>query len=441
MITSIDLLSKLIQNACVNDGTINSGYESKNVDTIETFFSNYSSSVQVERHAKVQNRDNLVVRLKGSDQYAPSLLLLGHVDVVPADANDWDFDPFGGEVKNGFVQGRGAIDMLNLTSSMVIAFKELLYEGFKPKGDLVFAAVADEEAGGALGAEFLLDEYNSLIQADYVLTESGGTQMAHGNETYLPIVIGEKGTNWAELNITGSPTHGSKPYGADNAIITTMEIIKRFSEFKTPLLFTQGWDLFLEALGINKSLAKKLSSEKNHDKALLKVDQPLSAVLHSCCHNTFSPNTIDGGAKINTTADHVKLGIDIRTLPGISSADLSKMISEVLGDLEDKVTISYLQNNESSISSTENSFYDVLEKVSNTFIPNAKLLPTIASYGTDARFFRRNGSVAYGFGLFSQAISYQDHLDMFHSRNEKVDLESLDLTKDMYKRVIKEFCG
>lgn len=92
MTTSIDLLSKLIQNACVNDGTINSGYESKNVDTIETFFSNYSSSVQVERHAKVQNRDNLVVRLKGSDQYAPSLLLLGHVDVVPADANDRDFD-------------------------------------------------------------------------------------------------------------------------------------------------------------------------------------------------------------------------------------------------------------------------------------------------------------------------------------------------------------
>lgn len=441
MTNSIELLSVLIQNKCVNTGEINSGHESKNVDVIETFFSNYSSSVQVERHHKQVDRDNLVVRLKGSDQYAPSLLLLGHIDVVPADAKDWDFDPFGGEVKNGYVQGRGAIDMLNLTSSMVIAFKELLYEGFKPKGDLVFAAVADEEAGGALGAEFLLDEYSSLINADYVLTESGGTQMTRGKETYLPIVIGEKGTNWVELEIKGVPTHGSKPYGSDNAIITTSEIIKRFSEFKTPLMFTPGWESFLEALGINKSLAKKLSHEKTHDKALNQVEQPLSGVLHSCCHNTFSPNTISGGVKINTVADNVKLGVDIRTLPDVSSADLSKMISEVLRDLENKVTISYLQNNESSISSTENIFYETLEKVSNTFVPNSKLLPTIASYGTDARFFRRGGSVAYGFGLFSKAISYQDHLDMFHSRNEKVDIESLDLTKEMYKRVIKEFLG
>ena len=436
-----ELVSALIQNECVNDGTPTSGRETKNVDTIETYFSNYSSSIQKERHHKIEDRDSLVVRVEGSEKNAPSLLLLGHIDVVPADARDWDFDPFGGEIKDGYVHGRGAIDMLNLTSSMAIAFKEILEEGFKPKGDLIFAAVADEENGGALGAEFLLEEHKNLVNADYVLTESGGTQMSHNGETYLPIVVGEKGTNWVEFDIKGTPTHGSKPYGSDNAIVSANEIVKRFSDYKTPLMFTQGWETFLEALGIDKSLAKKLSNEKKHDEALKHVEQPLSAVLHSCCHNTFSPNTIVGGVKVNTVADQVKLGVDIRTLPGVSSDDLSKMITDVLGDLEQKVSISYLQKNESSISTTDNPFYDLLENVANTFIPNSKLLPTIASYGTDARFFRHAGAVAYGFGLFSKEISFQDHLNMFHSRNEKVDIESLELTTEMYKRVIKEFLG
>lgn len=435
---SLELLSNLIQNSCVNTGEINSGNETKSVDTLENFFSNTTSSVQIERHHKIDNRDSLIVRLEGSDKDAPSLLLLGHIDVVPANSVDWDFDPFAGTIKDGYVHGRGAIDMLNLTSSMAVTLKELIVEGFKPKGNLIFAAVADEENGGNYGADFLLKEHNDLINADYVLSESGGTQMPHDGKTYLPIVVGEKGVHWTELEIQGTPTHGSKPYGADNAIISASEIINRFLSYKTPLSFTQGWETFLMALGIDKETSLKLSNEKEHDEVLKHVEQPLAGVLHSCCHNTFSPNTFIGGTKINTVADHVKLGIDIRSLPGLTKADVGSMISDALGDLADKVSISYTQNEESSISTTDNEFYEILEKVSNSLVGESQLLPTIAPYGTDARFFRRNGSIAYGFGMFSTNISYVEHLNMFHSRNEKVDVESLALTKEMYKRTIKE---
>jgi acetylornithine deacetylase/succinyl-diaminopimelate desuccinylase-like protein len=435
---SLELLSSLIQNACVNTGEINSGNETKSVDTLESFFSNNYSNVQIERHHKIDNRDSLIVRLEGSDNDAPSLLLLGHNDVVPAVSADWDFDPFGGKIKNGYVHGRGAIDMLNLTSSMAVAVKELIVEGFKPKGNLIFTAVADEENGGKYGADFLLKEHSDLVNADYVLTESGGTQMPHEGNVYLPIVVGEKGVHWAELEIDGTPTHGSKPYGSDNAIISATKIINRFKKYKSPLSFTQGWETFLRALGIDEDTSKKLSSIKDHDNTLKNIEQPLAGVLHSCCHNTFSPNTFLGGTKINTVADHVKLGIDIRSLPGLNKEDVEKMILDAIGDLNDKVTISYIQNEESSISTTNNEFYEILEKVSISLIANTKLLPTIAPYGTDARFFRRNGSIAYGFGMFSSKITYVDHLNMFHSRNEKVDIESLDLTKEMYKRTIKE---
>ena len=435
---SSELLSKLIQNECVNTGELNSGNESKNIDTLETIFSKYSNSIQIERHHKVNGRDNLVVRLDGSDRSAPSLLLLGHCDVVPAVSQDWDFDPFAGEISNGFVHGRGSIDMLNLTSSMALALEEIIEEGFNPKGNLIFAAVADEENGGKYGADFLLEEFPELVTADYVLTESGGSQLPLGDEIYLPIVVGEKGVHWAELNIQGIPTHGSKPYGADNAIISATEIIDRFVVYKSPISFTDGWETFISALGINKDLAEQLSNVDKHDQALKHIDQQLSSVLHSCCHNTFSPNTIIGGTKINTVADHVKLGIDIRSLPGVNELDIAKMIDDALGDIREKVTVTYIQHNKSSISSTDNKFFDILQNVSRSLIDNAKLIPTIAPYGTDARFFRRRGSIAYGFGLFSKEISYIDHLNMFHSRNEKVDIESLLLTKEMYKRTIKE---
>ena len=167
-----ELLQTLIRNACVNEGTEESGQETRNADTIQTFLE--GAGLDVERFDSAPGRTNLVTRIEGSDPNAPSLCLDGHTDVVPVNESGWDRDPFGGELVDGEVWGRGAVDMLNLTASMAVVMRALAKDGFRPKGDLVFLAVADEEAGSAYGARWMAEHHPDLITTDYALSENGG---------------------------------------------------------------------------------------------------------------------------------------------------------------------------------------------------------------------------------------------------------------------------
>ncbi|HQZ14424.1 MAG TPA: M20/M25/M40 family metallo-hydrolase [Acidimicrobiia bacterium] len=431
-----ELVQNLIRNECVNDGTIDSGFETRNAEVIASALE--QSSLDFQIFEELPGRASLVSTIKGSDPQSPKLLLQGHTDVVPADAGDWEFDPFGGEIIDGHVTGRGAVDMFNITASMAIAMVNISKSGFVPKGDVIFAAVADEEAGGNHGAGYLVENHYELVEADYVLSESGGTHMKSGGETFLPVVVGEKGVHWVKIEIDGTPSHGSKPYGADNSNLKAVDIVQRFTNFKPPVQFVQGWETFLTALGINKDLVQKLGKIENVDEALTHIHQPLDSVLHSCCHQTFSPNVIHGGVKVNTIADHTYIELDIRTLPGTTLDQLAKMINEVLGEYSDQVRISYSQNEESTISPTQTPLWNSLQAVSSSIFPGAQLLPTISTFGTDSRFWRRKGAVAYGAALFDpEDVNYEDHLSMFHGRNEKVSVKSLAHTTNLYEGVIR----
>ena len=159
----IDLLQGLIRNACVNDGTRESGGETRSVDLLSSYLE--GGGAEMQRYEPTAGRASLVARIEGSDPEAPSLLLMGHTDVVPVNPDRWQRDPFGGELVDGVVWGRGAVDMLNETSSMAVAFRRLADEGFKPKGTLAYLAVADEEALGTWGAEWLLDNQRDAVKA------------------------------------------------------------------------------------------------------------------------------------------------------------------------------------------------------------------------------------------------------------------------------------
>lgn len=431
-----ELVQQLIRNQCVNDGTPESGHESRNVDVLETLFNGHH--LEVARFHERKGRESLVVRMVGREPNAPKLLLQGHTDVVPAHAPDWDHDPFGGELIDGIVHGRGAVDMFNITGSMAIAMANLSREGFIPRGDVIFAAVADEEAGGNLGAGFLVRQHHDLVQADYVLSESGGTHMHVDGETYLPVVVGEKGVHWITIEIDGKPSHGSKPYGSDNAIITANDILNKFLNYKAPVQFVDGWETFLHCLALDKSLINRLSDHEKHDDALHEVDPALASVLHSCAHNTFSPNVIHGGVKVNTVADKTVLQIDIRSLPHTTLTQVENMIADILGPHADNVKISYQQHEESTISPTDTPLWDALGAVSASIFPGAKLLPTISTFGTDSRFWRREGAIAYGAALFApDDTNYENHLAMFHGRNEQVSAKSLQHTTDLYEGVVR----
>ena len=170
-----DLLQQLIQNACVNDGRVESGAEIRSVDLLEQYLG--STGLDVQRFEPQPGRASLVARIEGSDPSAKSLLLMGHTDVVPVNPDGWRRDPFAGEIIDGEVWGRGAVDMLNLTATMAVAFRHLALSGFRPRGTLIYLAVADEENLGTWGAEHLLTRENEAVAADYVVTEAGGFQV------------------------------------------------------------------------------------------------------------------------------------------------------------------------------------------------------------------------------------------------------------------------
>ncbi|MGH9262992.1 MAG: M20/M25/M40 family metallo-hydrolase, partial [Acidimicrobiales bacterium] len=174
-----DLLQHLIRNACVNDGTRESGNEARSADLLAGYFE--GSGVDIERYEPAPGRTSLVARIAGRRADAPTLLLMGHTDVVPANEDGWQRDPFGGELVDGEVWGRGAIDMLNLTASMAVATRRLAVDGFRPDGTLIYLAVADEEALGTWGAEHLSRHEIDAIGADYVITESGGIPVPGGD--------------------------------------------------------------------------------------------------------------------------------------------------------------------------------------------------------------------------------------------------------------------
>ncbi|MFV1990510.1 MAG: M20/M25/M40 family metallo-hydrolase, partial [Acidimicrobiales bacterium] len=194
----VELLQTLIRNECVNDGAITSGHEIRNAQLLNDYL---SSDCEVEIFEPYPGRGSLVGRIEGSDPDAPKLCLMGHLDVVPVNPDGWDEDPFGGELIDGEIWGRGAVDMLNLTSSMAVVFHRLAAENFRPKGDLIFFGVADEEAGGTYGAGWFSENSWDGVACDYVLTESGGLTSRSDNGPVVAMHVAEKGYDWRVLTV------------------------------------------------------------------------------------------------------------------------------------------------------------------------------------------------------------------------------------------------
>ena len=261
-----DLLQQLIRNQCVNDGTVASGEETRSVDLLSQYLAGVGDTETFEPRP---GRTSLVTRIEGSDPDAPSLLLMGHTDVVPVNLEGWSRDPFAADVVDGFVWGRGAVDMLNLTASQAVAFRRLADSGFTPRGTLIYLAVADEEAQGVWGAHWLLDHERESVYADYVLTESGGFQVPTPAGPRLPVVVGEKGTFWSNLTVRGTPGHGSQPFRTDNAIVTAAEVVRRIAEYRPDTQIHDSWRRFIDGMQLEPEMAGALlDSDEFHERAL-----------------------------------------------------------------------------------------------------------------------------------------------------------------------------
>jgi acetylornithine deacetylase/succinyl-diaminopimelate desuccinylase-like protein len=431
-----DLLQQMIRNACVNDGTTASGHELRSVDLLQQYLG--TSGIDVERFEPQPGRASLVAKIEGSDPDAPTLMLMGHTDVVPVNFDTWTREPFSGDLDDdGMVWGRGAVDMLNITASQAVAFRRLADSGFTPKGTLIYLAVADEEALGTWGAKWLVDNEWDAVATDYVLTESGGFQMPSPGGPRLPVMVAEKGTFWSKLHVHGTPGHGSQPFRTDNALVTAAEVVRRLAEYRPTAHIGEVWRRHVDAMDYPAEMRDAFLDPSAVIDYCNSLPLGMGRLVHACTHTTFSPNVAHGGTKTNVVPDHVELEVDIRTLPGQTGDDIRDLLRDALGDLYDAVEI---ESNEdlSTASPIDTPLWDTLSTVTSRLVRDSALVPFLMVGGTDNRFFRRAGAVGYGFGLFSKRLSFEDYATMFHGNDERVDVESLSLSEQLWRATAEE---
>lgn len=432
---TVQLLQALIRNACVNDGTVASGHEHRSVETLTEYFGIRGTVFEPR-----PGRQSLLHRVAGTDPSAPSLLLMGHTDVVPVTTDTWSRDPFGAEIADGFVWGRGAIDMLNVTAAMAVVFKRYLTEELAPPpGDLLYLAVADEEAAGTYGARHITEHAWDQVGVDYVLTEIAYPPIDLGGGARYPVSVGEKGPFWTNVHSSGTPGHGSVPYGADNALEPLVGALSALFETPAMVGITDVWRGFVRGLGLDHGLERELLDPERIDRAIDRInasDPRLAAYLHACTHLTVSPNVIDGGIKANMIPDGAVAQVDLRAVPGQERDDVDRFLGKAMGRYADRLTLEPQADFPATESRPDGSLWDAIVDAHEDLTGSRAVVPTLMPASTDARFFRARGSAAYGVGLFDSRVSFPDFLAMFHGNDERVSIESVGLTVGLLDRVL-----
>lgn len=436
---TVDLLQTMIRNACVNEGTEESGQEIRNAEVLASFLE--GAGIDHELVHAAPGRTSLIARIEGSDADAPSLCLNGHTDVVPVTPSGWTQDPFGGELIDGEVWGRGAVDMLNLTASMAVALRHLLTTGWRPRGDLVFLAVADEESGSRYGARWVADHHADLITTDYVLTENGGLHGGGESAPTIGVTVGEKGVAWRRLTVRGTPGHGSMPFRSDNALVTAAAVVNRLADYRPPPMFHELWRTQVASMPVDDETRATLLDPERIDDLLATMPGP-AAHLYSCTHATFSPNTVTSQSKTNIIPDTVTVDVDVRTLPGEGPEEVGAHLRAALGDeLFARVEVEPLIDDRASISRTDTPLWDALQRAVSRRFDRASLLPQLSVGFTDARVHRELGAVAYGAGLLSPSLGAGEFGRRFHGNDERIDVESLGLTTQLWIDVVRDLLG
>lgn len=437
---AVDLLQTLIRNECVNDGTPQSGQEHRSVATLQAYFGNDGETFEIE-----PGRQSVIYRVEGTDPDAPTLAMAPHLDVVPVDRDGWTQDPFAADIIDGFVYGRGAVDMLNVTSAMAVAAKPYITGEKRPRGDFLYIGLADEEAGARFGAAALVEQRWDLVAAEYMLTEVAYPPVSYQAETSIPVATGEKGAFWSVLRSTGQPGHGSAPFQSDNALRKMTEAVHGIFEEPMPVAITDQWREFVSTLDLDADLQEALVDPDRVDDALqtLAVEDPLFArYAHAVTHMTVSPNVMRAGIKSNVIADRAQTEVDIRALPGMDREFVDSFLYKAMGNARDDIDIDPYMDMVATVSPIGNPLWEAIADSVEAIEGHRRLLPTTMNVGTDARFWRNKaGTIAYGVGLYDDRMSFSEMLALFHGHDERVSVESVRRTTELYVDVLDRFLG
>lgn len=360
-------------------------------------------------------RGNFIARLGEGER---KLLFLSHTDVVPA-GEGWDFDPFSGEIKNGAVYGRGAIDCKSLVAAGACAMLILAKEP-PLNGTLIFAATADEEKGGKYGVRYLVERHREKIQAGFAVNEGAEEPVVLGKQPVHFIQTGEKGTVWSKLEAKGVSCHGSLPGLGDNAVVRMAGAVKALAEYKPEIRIIPEVALMLQEI----LRLKKLNVKPEEIDAVLGSfeDKIFAEYLRAITRMTVSPNVIHGGEKVNVVPDCCQAEVDIRILP---RQDEDYVLKELQKLLPDGVEVEILNYHAPSFSPVNSPYYTLLEETSKkTGESNILCLPQISTGATDSRFLREAGIPCYGIAPMTKDFDPQIKATV-HGKNERIDIASL----------------
>jgi len=434
-------LSKLIQ--------INTSNPPGNETHAAQFIADYlaKDGFESEIFESAPNRGNLITYLKGTGE-KPRLLLLSHLDVVTANPTEWSTPPFNGTVKDGYVYGRGAYDMKGMTAIEVFTLKLLKKNNIPIKGDVVLAATADEEKGGAQGAAWMLRNHKNKIWCPYVLNEGGGLAIPQKNINVYPIQTAEKGILWLRIKAHGTPGHGSMPNTADNAILRINKVIAKLSAYKPATIYVPTLKEYLaEIARINPSLQpnfiKLLNNPDKSEEILDEIatkDKALAEEIRPRIKTTITPTIINGGCKENIIPSECEAIFDCRILPGLSVKDTLTTIKTLLYDVGfDKLTFETIQMHDGNESSTNTPLYKTITNVLRELEPNCGITPAMTTGGTDSHFFRETGSICYGFHPM-RPDEPNDLLEKrMHGIDERITIENLVWGTSVFYEIIKRF--
>jgi acetylornithine deacetylase/succinyl-diaminopimelate desuccinylase-like protein len=371
------------------------------------------------------HRTTVVARIEGDSRDA--LLIHGHLDVVPADPVEWRLHPFSGEIADGCVYGRGAIDMKGSCAMTLATVAGMAERGLRPRRDLVLAFLADEEATGEYGARYAVTEHRELFDGvTEAISESGGFSVASGDHRVYPIAVGERGTAWMRLTAHGVAGHGSRP-ATDNPVATLAAALTRVASYEWPVRLTPSVAALL------RSLSEITGQEIDLDRLDQESDRlgALGHLFRGQIRNSANPTMLDAGYKVNVVPSTAGAHVDGRYLPGLQEEFLAT-IDELLGP---KITREFVNLEDAPAAPYPSAFFGELAGALAEEDPLARPVPYVMSGGTDAKSFARIGIRGYGFAPLMLRPDL-DYFGMFHGKDERVPVEGLEFGTKVLTRLL-----
>ncbi len=389
------------------------------------------------------DRGTIVGRLKG-DGSAPPLLLMSHTDVVAVEPEKWTHDPFAAEIADGFIYGRGALDMKHMVTMELMTMLLLKRAGMPLKRDVIFMAAADEEVGGHQGAGWVAHNRPELIQAEYALNEGGGGGFEINGCRYYSIQTAEKGAARFRLRAKGKPGHGSRPHD-ENAILKLAEVLSRLRNHQPPVHFTAPLRGYVTGIAstqppdIVQLFLAVLAHEATADAAIdaLPMEDLLKQKLRAMTRNTITPTMLRAGSQINVIPSEAEASLDGRILPGWTPEMYLRELRAIFGE---DVDIDFIDPSEPLEVDPASPLFEVIKDVVREHDPEATVVPTLLTGGTDAKHVAELGTKVYGFAP-EMYISGLNDWSRVHGHDERIATRSIQWGTRVLYDVVARFAS